>query len=129
MNDLAEILKKENIEKTCIEMHLDFGKIFPDSQDFDANPYRNHIWVVKQNADFLVINAIPREKDQDCLFWEEWYMHKGEVHHHILSLYRPLGYQEVFQAPESDDIHPSFCFGSRWYVIEDPDMSAVLLRR
>jgi hypothetical protein len=87
--------------------------------------------VKMSNNKFLVINAIPPSELQDHLFWEEWYLQKerGEIHHHVLSLWRPQSFNEVFRAPEFDEIHPEECFGRLWYVIEDPDKRPWLLRR
>lgn len=129
MSWLSELLKECHIDETFKRLGLEFSKVFPNLEEMENNPYRNHTWVVKENQDYLVINAIPEKYDQDNLIWEEWYLHSGEVHHHILSLWEPQSYQEIFQAPESDDIHPPQCFSQKWYVIEDSDMRALLLRR
>lgn len=126
MNDLKEILKNLKIDETIEKIGLDFDKVFPLS---DINPYSNHTWIVKQNNDFLIVNAIPKETDVNKNFWEEWYLNKGEIHHHILTLWEPPYYDEVFSAPKNDDIHPSISFGRKWYVCEDSDMRAMLLRR
>lgn len=128
-NDLQEKLALMGVDKSFHRIGLDVAMLFADSKKLQENPYRNHHWVVKENGGFLVVNAIPSKEDQDHLFWEEWYLHAGEVHHHILSLWEPSVYQEVFQAPACDDIHPAQCFGSRWFVIEDVDMRPLLLRR
>jgi len=129
VNDLQKELTAIGVEKTFLRMGLDFETLFSDSKKLQENPYRNHHWVVKENEEYLVVNAIPSKEVKDHIFWEEWYLHAGEVHHHVLSLWEPCAYQEVFQAPERDDIHPPQCFGSRWFVIEDADMRPLLLRR
>jgi hypothetical protein len=121
-------LEKAGVESACTRIGLSFNELFCCST-VEGNPYHAHTWIVKENADFLVINAVPAVSDQNRLFWEEWYLHKGEIHHHVLSLWRPHTYHAVFQAPSQDDIHPAPCFGSAWYVIEDPDMTPWLLRR
>lgn len=129
MKKLLEVLQAKGIAEICRRLGLEFPEIFPLVGDLEENPYRDFIWIVKENQDFLVINAIPEREDQDHLFWEEWYSHKGEVHHHVLTLWQPQSFQEIFHAPESDDIHPEQCFSRSWYVIEDSDMRAMLLRR
>ncbi len=45
-----------------------------------------------------MINAIVEDAEQDRLFWEEWYLYEDEIHHHVLSLWRPPAYDEVFSA-------------------------------
>ena len=129
MNDLQKKLMQMGVTMAFQRIGLDVELLFADLKKLQEDPYRNHSWVVKENEEYLVVNAIPSKEDQDHLFWEEWYFHAGEVHHHILSLWEPCVYQEVFHAPEHDDIHPSQCFGSRWFVIEDVDMRPLLLRR
>ncbi len=129
MNDLQKKLMQMGVTMAFQRIGIDIELLFADFKKLQEDPYRNHSWVVKENEEYLVVNAIPNKEDQDHLFWEEWYLHAGEVHHHILSLWEPSVYQEVFQAPEHDDIHPSQCFGSRWFVVEDVDMRPLLLRR
>ncbi len=129
MNDLQKELTAMGVGKAFHRMGLEFEALFSGLKRLQENPYRNHQWVLKENEEYLVVNAIPSKEDQDHLFWEEWYLHAGKAHHHILSLWEPGAYQEVFHAPERDAIHPPQCFGSRWFVIEDADMRPLLLRR
>ncbi len=129
MHELEKLLRAQGIDVTIKRLGLDFDTLFPGLENLVGNPYRHHTWLVKENHGFLVVNAIPDEKDQDHLFWEEWYSYNGEVHHHQLTLYKPFQHHEVFNAPASDDIHPPQCFGKAWYVVEDPDMRSLLLRR
>jgi hypothetical protein len=125
---LQNELEKADVELAFTRIGLNFKELF-GSGSVQGNPYREHTWLVKESGGFLVVNAIPAVVDQDRLFWEEWYLNEGEIHHHVLSLWRPHTYHAVFQAPERDDLHPEYCFGSAWYVVEDPDMSPWLLRR
>ena len=128
MNKLIEYLKSIGAAEYFGAMNLNVDDLFT-SEVIDANPYGNHKWELRKSKDFTVVNAIPDEAMQDRLFWEEWYVHKGDVHHHILSLWRPPAYSEIFKCPESDDIHPASAFGKTWYVIDDPDMKPILIRR
>jgi len=129
MHELARILRAQDVDVTIKRLGLDVDAIFPGLDTLVENPYRFHTWLVKENHGFLVVNAIPKEDDQDHLFWEEWYRYQGEVHHHLLSHWKPYLHHEVFTAPASDDIHPPQSFGKVWYVVEDPDMRSLLLRR
>jgi len=129
VSELLKQLREKKIGEAFLRMGLDFEALFSPAQAMQQDPYRNHHWVVKENDEYLVVNAIPEKEDQDHLFWEEWYLHADEVHHHILSLWESTDYHEVFQAPEQDDIHPAQCFGSRWFVIDDADMRPLRLRR
>jgi len=126
---LKELLKQQKVDETMQRLGLKMEEIFGGLDDLQDNPYRYHSWLVKENHGFLVVNAIPEKSAQDHLFWEEWYTYQGELHHHILTLWKPYKHHEVFQAPDSDDIHPPQCFSQTWYVIEDTDMRALLLRR
>jgi hypothetical protein len=131
MIDLIRELTEKGVKRSFSALGLEFDDLFQAAGNFRQNPYRKHQWVVKENNKFLVINAIPPSELQDHLFWEEWYLQKerGEIHHHVLSLWRPQSFNEVFRAPEFDEIHPEECFGRLWYVIEDPDKRPWLLRR
>ena len=129
MSDLVTHLQQAEVLKTMKRFGFEQEDIFPGITELTANPYRNHTWIVKENHGYLVVNAIPEQKDQDYLFWEEWYSYKDEVHHHILSLWKPHTHHEIFKAPATDDIHPAQCFSQVWYVVEDHDMRSLLLRR
>lgn len=131
MNGLPQRLSESGAIKAFEQIGLDARKLFDGLEACKMDPYRNHMWVVMDSSTFLVVNAIPEEGDQDHLFWEEWYLQKevGEIHHHILTLFEPASYDEIFQAPEQDDIHPPQCFSKRWYVVEDLNMNALLARR
>ncbi len=124
---LEDVLQEEGVRAALAELGLDAGSVFGGWKS--ANPYRNHRWLVKRTRDKLIVNAIPEEVDQDHLFWEEWYAEGGRTHHHVLSLWRPARHDAVFQAPSRDDEHPPLSFGKRWYVVDDPDMRAWLVRR
>ena len=129
MSGLLSQLQHAEVAETMKRFGFKMEDIFPGIDELKDNPYRKHTWIVKENHGYLVVNAIPEKEDQDHLFWEEWYAHAGEVHHHILSLWKPHMYHEIFSAPDSDDIHPSQCFSRNWYVVEDEDMRSLLLRR
>jgi len=106
---------------------LEPGDVFVSG---DISAYRKHRWILAENDRFTVVNAVPQEQDADVLFWEEWYRENSEIHHHILTLYRPDKYDAVWNAPAADDgLHPSICFGRVWYVVEETSMQAMLQRR
>ncbi|MCF7942501.1 MAG: hypothetical protein K9M84_12885 [Spirochaetia bacterium] len=129
MNELLDIWERAGVAQACEKIGLDFERIFASpASECSTNPYRDHGWLVVEQEGFTVINAIIEDAEQDRLFWEEWYLHEGEIHHHVLSLWRPPAYDELFSAPAHDEIHPQQCFSKQWYVIEDPDMAPLLLR-
>ena len=128
MKRLTQYLASIGADNYFEKMSLSINELFL-SDTIETNPYSEHNWELREGGGFTVVNAIPDSDKQDRLFWEEWYVHQGEVHHHILSLYKPAHYDEIFVCPESDDIHPSLSFGKTWYVVEDPDMKPILLRR
>lgn len=128
MSELEDILHSCRVDVATKRIGLDFDTVFPGLDTLETNPYRHHRWVVKENHGFLIVNAICEEAEQDRLFWEEWYLYQNEVHHHLLTLYKPYQHHEVFVCPAQDDIHPVQSFGKSWYVVEDPDMRALLLR-
>jgi len=103
---------------------LDFRTLFPDTK-----LYEGHEWLVKTIPRVgLIVNAVPPEAQFRSLPWEEWYKLEGRLHHHVLYLKEPPKYNEIFQAPDHDEVHPPRTLGKNWYVIEDSDMSPVLLR-
>jgi hypothetical protein len=127
MKTLQETLREQGVLAAIAELGLDAGGVFGGEPT--ANPYRHHRWLVKRTPTKLIVNAIPEEEDQDHLFWEEWYADAGRTHHHVLSRWAPARFDAIFEAPARDDEHPPPSFGKRWYVIDDPDMRAWLLRR
>jgi len=124
---LEDVLEAEGVRAALAELGLEAGTVFGAWKA--PNPYRHHRWLVKRTPDKLIVNAIPEDADQDHLFWEEWYAEGGKVHHHVLSRWVPARYDGIFDAPASDQEHPPLSFGKRWYVIDDPDMRAWLVRR
>ena len=130
MNELVKILKEKDVDDAFAVIGLDFDASFANKlADSDDNPYRDYEWVVKVVPVFgHVVNAVPVDEKMDTLFWEEWFTKDGTIYHHILYLKEPARYDEIFEAPEHDDIHPERVLGKNWYVIDDKDLSPVLLR-
>jgi hypothetical protein len=112
------------LERAFAGLGLDFHALFPD-----AAPYGGHEWLVKNVPRFgTIINAVPLDARIRRLPWEEWYVLEGRRHHHVLYMKKPPKYDEIFKAPDHDDVHPLRTLGKNWYVIDDPDMNPVLLR-
>lgn len=128
MKQLQEELIRLGADEYFREMGLELATLF-EAPELKHNPYREHLWELRRNDEYIIVNAVPPEELQDYLFWEEWFLHKEKVHHHILSLWRPPRFDELFEAPERDDIHPSQSFGKRWYVVDDRDLRPLLMRR
>ena len=128
MKKLTQYLASIGADNYYSEMNLSINELFL-SDNIQINPYSEHNWELRKNDEITVVNAIPDSDKQNRLFWEEWYIYQNEVHHHILTLWKPRSYDEIFECPESDDIHPELSFGKRWYVVDDPDMKPMLLRR
>jgi hypothetical protein len=118
-------METKELEEAFAGLGLDFGKLFPC-----VVAYTGHEWLVKTIPRVgLIINAVPPDAELGRRQpWEEWYKLEGRLHHHVLYLTQPPKHDEIFQAPEHDDIHPPRTLGKSWYVIEDPDMSPALLR-
>jgi hypothetical protein len=130
MEDLIAYLKQEGIDRSFAELGLDLFSLFPESRDREATDrYGQHEWLVKTVPRVgTIINAVPPDDKLTELPWEEWYVLDGKNHHHVLYLNEPDSYDEIFEAPAADDIHPPRTLGRNWYVVDDPDMSPVLLR-
>lgn len=130
MNNLFGAFKDENIAKAFLNLGLDFKRLFPEDALNRINKmYENYEWIIKTVPRFnKIINAVPPDKNMKDLPWEEWYLLDGKIYHHVLYLKEPVHYNEIFNAPQIDDIHPIRVLGKIWYVIDDPDMSPVLLR-
>ncbi len=112
------------LERAFAALGLDFRSLFPTLGAYEA-----HEWIVKSVPGFgTIVNAVPPEAKIRSLPWEEWYVRDGTCFHHVLSLTKPPTYDEIFQAPKRDDIHPQRTLGRSWYVIDDSDMSPKLLR-
>jgi hypothetical protein len=121
----------ENIAKAFLDLGLNFKRFFPEDAINIVNKiYKNYEWIVKSVPRFnKVINAVPPNEKMKELPWEEWFVLNSKIYHHVLYLKAPDQYDEIFNAPQIDDIHPVRTLGKIWYVIDDPDMSPVLLRR
>jgi hypothetical protein len=130
MEDLIAYLKQKGVDRSFAELGLDLFSQFPENKRQAATRlYGQHEWLVKKIAIYgTVINAVPPDDQIERLPWEEWYVLEGKNHHHVLYLKKPAAYDELFEAPDADDIHPPRTLGKNWYVIDDPDMSPVLLR-
>ncbi len=128
MNSLRRKLSANGCYDFFRRLDLDPEILFYSDMDI-GNPYTDHEWVLKENDDFIIINAIPPLEKQNRLFWEEWFLHKGEIYHHVLTLWRPSRYDEIFECPDRDEIHPELSFGKTWYVQDEKDMTPMLLRR
>jgi hypothetical protein len=130
MEDIVSYLKGRKIDRAFAELGLDFDGLFSGrSAGEGANPYDRYEWIVKKVPRFnTVINAVPPDDRLGDLPWEEWYRIGKAVHHHVLFLNQPNRWDEIFDAPEIDEIHPPRTLGKKWYVLDDSDMSPTLLR-
>jgi hypothetical protein len=130
MESLISYLRGSNIDRVFIDLGLDFDRLFPpEKMGAGYTPYDGYEWIVKKVPRFnTIVNAVPPEDRLEELPWEEWYMYEHSTRHHVLYLQKPPRYDEIFEAPENDDVHPIRTLGKRWYVIDDRDMSPVLLR-
>jgi hypothetical protein len=127
---MLTILREINGDSACKQIGIDFNELFVT--DFVDDPYAEHTWYINNHEKVVVINALPPRDKQDRIFWEEWYRMRNEeiCHHHVLTLWRPKCYDAIWVAPDKkDDIHPESVLGKKWYVVEDPDMRPLLLRR
>lgn len=130
MNTLRSILKAKKVDEAFSALGLDFDACFPEAVTAqETNPYQDYEWIVKVVPGFgHVVNAIPIEVRLNSLFWEEWFAKEGRIYHHLLFLQAPERYDEIFNAPAYDDIHPSRTLGKTWYVIDDQDLRPMRLR-
>ncbi|MDC7225912.1 MAG: hypothetical protein PQJ61_04010 [Spirochaetales bacterium] len=97
MKQLTQYLASIGADNYFAEMNLSINELFL-SDDIQINPYSEHNWELRKNDEFIIVNAIPDDEKQDRLFWEEWYIYKAEVHHHILTRWKPKNYDEIFTA-------------------------------
>ena len=130
MNDILKLLEKKQIDRSFSAIGLDFNKLFPEESREKINiAYGDHEWIVKTVETIgTVINAVPSDENIDMLPWEEWFMLNGKLTHHVLFINKPDIYDEIFEAPDQDDVHPPRTLGRKWFVIDDKDMNPVLLR-
>ncbi len=131
VQQLVDILKKQGVDRAFVQLGLDFYDLFESRITArTAGAYADHNWVVKNvPGQGWIVNAVPRPARLRDLFWEEWFRKDGVHYHHVLHLARPARFDEVFAAPEHDDIHPEITLGKSWYVIDEKDMTPVLLRK
>lgn len=130
MEGLISKLYRKGVEKAFRTIGLDFRLLFPESlDDMLGRVYGEYEWIVRDVPGYgAVINAVPPDQLLHSQPWEEWYKHENAVHHHVLYLEKPDHYDEVFDAPDQDDIHPYRTLGRRWWVIDDPDPSPLFTR-
>ncbi len=95
-----------------------------------ASTYPGWTWTVRRCDEFpIILNALPPEGKLEELFWEEWFVLDGKVHHHILSVPEPVSFEKIFQAPDADEIHPPEVLGKRWYEQNYLNMEPVLFKK
>jgi hypothetical protein len=130
MANLITTLRARGVDKVLPLLELDFSELFEKLQtNANAHAYDQHDWIIGRDPGLgSIVNAVPRRDMIEELLWEEWFRKDGKTRHHVLSLKRPNRYDDVFVAPEHDEVHPEVTFGRTWYMIEDPDMRPVLLR-
>ena len=130
MGNLISVLRARGVDKAFPLLDLDFVELFEKLQTgANAHAYDQHEWIIGSDPGLgSIVNAVPCRDMLEELAWEEWFRKDGKTRHHVLSLKRPARWDDVFVAPEHDEVHPEVTFGRTWYVIEDPDMRPLLLR-
>ncbi|HEY9594516.1 MAG TPA: hypothetical protein VHE79_08560 [Spirochaetia bacterium] len=131
MSTLLKTLRESGVDRAFGLLGLDFKELFESRiARAPAGAYADHEWIVRNVPVFgWVVNAVPRKSRMEELFWEEWFSKDGKRYHHVLYLHRPERWDEVFVAPEHDDIHPEPVLGRTWYVIDERDMTPLLMRK
>ncbi len=130
MANLIDTLKARGVAQAFPLLQLDFSELFEKRfTRGNARVYDHHEWIVRDAPPLgRIVHAVPRKSLLEELIWEEWFRKDGKTYHHVLTLKRPPRYDDVFIAPEHDEIHPEVTLGRTWYVVNDLDMSPVLLR-
>jgi hypothetical protein len=131
MANLNDTLKARGVDKALVSFRTDLMDLFQKYITRGTiHSYDHHEWEVREDPlRGQVVNAVPRKAMIEELPWEEWLSKDGKVHHRVLSLKRPSRYDDVFVAPDQDDTRPTAVLGRTWYVVNDPDLSPLLLRR
>jgi hypothetical protein len=131
MRDVLVFFEENGIDRRFESLGYDFHKLFPERERSRIqSAYGDYQWLVKTVGRFgTIINAVPPDDKIDVLPWEEWFVLEGKLTHHVLYLAEPDSFDEIFDAPAHDDVHPRRTLGKTWYVIDDEDMSPVLLRK
>lgn len=134
MNTLISLLQSKGIDREFAELGFEIQELFVPQTRIDEqseeNPYKGYEWIVRKNVEKIgtIINAVPPDEKMDYLPWEEWFVLNGEQIHHVLYLKQLSHYDEIFEAPQKDGIHPDRTIGKRWYVLYDTNMKAALLQ-
>jgi hypothetical protein len=130
MEGLISKLLRKGVGNAFQSIGLDFRLLFPQSRNEVLDrEYGSYEWIVRNVPGYgTVINAVPPDELLDSRPWEEWYKHENVVHHHVLYRNKPDAYDEIFDAPDHDDIHPQRTLGNRWWVVDDPDPSLLFTR-
>ena len=130
MTSLIDELRARKIDIAFNGIGLDFDSLFPSYRDKSLTAqYEAHEWIVKNVQTYgVVINAVPPEEYILKKPWEEWFSIGNKTYHHVLYLREPDRYDEIFEAPQHDDIHPPRTLGRIWWVVDDSDPFPVLTR-
>jgi len=131
MANLMDTLKAHGVDRALASFRLDVEELFHKRiTRGTTHAYDHHEWVVRDDPlRGQVVSAVPRKAMIEDLPWEEWLVKEGKARHRILTLKRPSRYNDVFIAPDQDETRPSAVLGRTWYVVDDPDLSPLLLRR
>jgi len=131
MANLIDTLKARGVDTALSHLRLDLVELVQKRLTRGTtHAYDHHDWEVHEDPQRgRVVSAVPRKAKIEELPWEEWLAKDGKAHHRILTLKRPSRYDDVFVAPDQDDTRPSAVLGRTWYVVNDPDLSPLLLRR
>jgi len=131
MGNLIDTLKARGVEGALTHVRLDLLDLVRKRLSrVTTHAYDHHEWEVRDDPQRgRVVSAVPHKAMIEDLPWEEWLGKDGKAHHRILTLKRPSRYDDVFVAPDQDDMRPAAVLGRTWYVVYDPDLCPLLLRR
>ena len=108
------------------EMGLSFKAVFPDPIE-RLPSYSQYRWIIRKSKDQYVVHAFPPADEMESTFWEKWSLLKdGAVVHRVLFSSPPtVPYHDILDLPRKvDKLFPKEIAGTRWYVVEQPDMLA-----
>ncbi len=121
------------LEEFCAHIGVAFPFVFEKALEYCSSPldpYSDYRWVIIESSHipFGVLHLVPPLASLEPTLWEEWFMDRGGLHHHVLRNHPHERATDIWSGELSDVEHPREVLGLQWHHFNDADLRPLKYR-
>lgn len=122
-----------DLEGFCDRVGIDFHNNFEKPLHMsvaESNPYPQYRWEILPNTRIQtgVLHLVPSFTGDLPALWEEWFIDKEKIHHHVLRNHPHDLATDTWFGEGADIDHPKEVLGITWHHSNDADLRPIRFR-